>query len=268
MPESFPDDLPTQFSNPRSKLPTYAHDWWDGFVGGKQPDTSALQQIPVYRSTWELYCEHTGQNKTSVGAAFFQLKQAEREYYAAVRAQYPDQFRVPQADYACMVRDALDLFNDGEKRSATGIVAGYVPADLTRAVVNRKGQRKRMRRAIDANKAHPAHVAITSRIGKQGTNSMAQDTVSMTLVRLMMEAGTQRTLSEHERRLANMEARMKELEAFKASTEKRHAIENTGQTPEQRIIQLRKQGLGYKAIHSATGVPVSTVRDMCKRNSI
>lgn len=261
-------ELPEQFSNPRSQLAQYAQPWWDSFDSGKQPDPAALRDIPTYRATWELYCEHTGRSGSSMGAAFFELKQAERNYYAAVRAQYPNQYRVPQTDYNGMVRDALDLYSDGEKRSASGIVAGYVPAEHARAVANRKGQRKRMKRAIDANKAHPAHTAITSRIGKQGTNSMAQDTVSMTLVRLMMEAGTQRTLDDHERRLADMEARMRELEAFKASTEKRHAIEDAGQTPEQRVLELRKQGKGYKAISTATGVPASTVRDMCKRHSL
>jgi len=262
------NDLPAQFSSPRSQLAQYAQPWWDAFDSGKQPDPKALQQIPSYKATWDLYCDYVGRNTSSMGAAFFELKQAERNYYAAVRAQYPNQYRVPQTDYNGMVRDALNLYSDGKKRSASGIVAGYVPTDHARAVANRKGQRKRMKRAIDANKAHPAHTAITSRIGKQGTNSMAQDTVSMTLVRLMMEAGTQRTLNEHERRIADMEARMKELEAFKASTEKRHAIEDAGQTPEQRVIELRKQGLGYKAISAATGTSQSTVRNWVKAHGL
>lgn len=65
-----------------------------------------------------------------------------------------------------------------------------------------------------------------------------------------------------------MESRLKELEAFKANTEKRHAIEDSGQTPEQRVLELRKQGLGYKAISTATGTSQSTVRNWIKAHGL
>ncbi len=262
------DNLPNQFDDPRAVLHAHAQVWWDNFVAGKAPDTAALQQIAAYKATWELYCEHTGKNTSGVSSAFFELKQAERNYFAAVRAQYPNQYRVPQTAYDGMVRDAFDFYTDGVKRSASGIVRSYVPVEHQRAVTNRKGQRKRMRKAIEANKTHPAHTAITSRIGKQGTNGMAQDTVSMTLVRLMMEAGTQRTLDEQDKRLSAVEAELAELRAFRLATEKRHAIEDAGQTPEQRVIELRKQGLGYKAIQSATGISQSTVRNWVKAHGL
>jgi uncharacterized protein YerC len=261
-------ELPDQFPNPRDTLPAFAQQWWDSFANGGQPNTAVLQQVPMYCSTWELFCEITGRNASGTAVAFSELKKAERNYYAAVRAQYPNQYRVPQTDYNGMVRDALNFYQDGEKRSASGVVRGYVPEEHARAVANRKGQRKRMRRAIEANKAHPAHTAITSRIGKQGTNSMAQDTVSMTLVRLMMEAGTQRTLDTMSNDMAELKARVAALEAVQAATEKRHAIEDAGQTPEQRVIELRKQGLGYKAIQSATGISQSTVRNWVKAHGL
>ncbi|MFS7383521.1 hypothetical protein AB6870_15770 [Rahnella inusitata] len=257
-------DLPKQFSSPRNQLASYAQPWWDSFDSGTQPDPTALQQIPAYKATWELYCEYTGRNASSMGAVFFELKQAERNYYAAVRAQYPDQYRVPQTDYNGMVRDAFDFYTDGAKRSATGIVAGYVPEQHQRAIANRKGQRKRMRRAIEANKTHPAHVAITSRIGKQGTNSMAQDTVSMSLVRLMMEAGTQRTLDTMSNDVAELKARVAALEAQAAAQNQRNAVEDAGQDPRELARAMRADGDSLGAIAKATGRSRATVQSWCR----
>ncbi|MBU3894477.1 helix-turn-helix domain-containing protein [Serratia rhizosphaerae] len=257
-------DLPDQFPNPRDTLPAYAQQWWDRFANGAQPDITALQQIPAYRTTWELFCEATGRNASGTAAAFSELKKAERKYYAAVRAMYPNQYRVPQTDYNGMVRDALDFYQDGEKRSASGIVGGYVPKEHARAVANRKGQRKRMRRAIEANKPHPAYAAITSRIGKQGVNSMAQDTVSMTLVRLMMEAGTQRTLDTMSYEVAELKAQVAALEAFQSATEKRHTIEDAGQDPKELARSMRASGKSLGEIAKATGRSRSTVQRWVK----
>lgn len=257
-------DLPDQFPNPRDTLPAYAQQWWDSFANGAQPDTTALQQIPAYRSTWELFCGFTGRNASGTAAAFSELKKAERKYYAAVRAMYPNQYRVPQTDYNGMVRDALDFYQDGEKRSASGIVGDYAPEEHARAVANRKGQRKRMRRAIEANKPHPAYAAITSRIGKQGVNSMAQDTVSMTLVRLMMEAGTQRTLDTMSNDMAELKARVAALEAAQSATEKRHAIEDAGQDPRELARSMHADGESLGAIAKATGRSRSTIQHWVK----
>ncbi|XTD39017.1 hypothetical protein AB4I99_04590 [Citrobacter murliniae] len=132
-------------------------------------------------------------------------------------------------------------------------------------MMNRPQQRKRMKKAMKANAGHPAIVTAQ----KQGNPiRMDADTLSSGLMSLQNAAMVVRKLDEHEKRLGDMESRLKELEAFKTNTEKRHAIEDSGQTPEQRVLELRKQGLGYKAISTATGVPASTVRDMCKRHSV
>ena len=256
-------ELPKQFSTDTTPPDLTKMDvhFWGMFQRGWIPSANDLQAHSL-KALHGRYKDLNGRDdmKTAI-ADKLRAESAIRR----IAMQNPNRISLNQSQVTLAVKTSLDVYHTGETQPSINIVRDLLPGKEVKPVMSRPQQRKRMKKALKANASHPA---VITAVAQGNPIRVDADTLSSGLMSLQNAAMVVRKLNDHEQRLADMEARMKELEAFKASTEKRHAIEDAGQTPEQRVIELRKQGLGYKAIHSATGVPASTVRDMCKRNSI
>lgn len=255
------DDLPNQFDDTPTDLKNTDRIMWGAFKRGYVPTANDLQ-APSMKALYERYRAQYGRD--DLKAAIAEKLRAESAI-RRIAMQNPNRISLNQSQVTCAVRTSLDVYCTGETQPAIGIVRDLLPGKDVKPVMNRPQQRKRMKKALKANADHPA--IITAQ--KQGNPiRMDADTLSSGLMSLQNAAMVVRKLDEHEKRLGDMESRLKELEAFKANTEKRHAIEDSGQTPEQRVLELRKQGLGYKAISTATGTSQSTVRNWIKAHDL
>lgn len=235
--------------------------------------TLSDRENPLLNALWVEFCGLRGgyseleDARLRMQATDKAARQAKRDF---LRLACQDSYHAPQAAYESMIQDALDIFNDGAARTAIGIIRRHVPAEHAASIANRKGDahRQRIQAAVETNNSHLGYATIQAEYGKTGINRLVGATMNSTLVEIMLRCNDARKRTEQERRLAAVEAELAELKAFKAATEKRHAIEDSGQTPEQRVIELRKQGLGYKAIQSATGISQSTVRNWVKAHDL
>lgn len=253
--------LPEQFPGVPADLNRMQSMQWCMWMNGHTPSLNELQSV----QTKGLYERYRAQNgRSDLRAAIADKLRAEASI-RRIAMQNPNRVSLNQSQVTQAVKTSLDVFNNGETKPAVSIVRDLLPGKDVKPVMNRPQQRKRMKKAMKANAGHPAIVTAQ----KQGNPiRMDADTLSSGLMSLQNAAMVVRKLDEHEKRLGDMESRLKELEAFKANTEKRHAIEDAGQTPEQRVLELRKQGLGYKAISTATGTSQSTVRNWIKAHGL
>lgn len=255
------DDLPNQFDDTPTDLKKTDRIMWGAFKRGYVPTANDLQ-APSMKALYERYRAQHGRD--DLRAAIAEKLRAESAI-RRIAMQNPNRISLNQSQVTHAVRTSLDVYCTGETRPSVQIVRDLLPGKDVKPVMNRPQQRKRMKKALKANASHPAVVTAQ----KQGNPiRMDADTLSSGLLSLQNAAMVVRKLDEHEKRLGDMESRLKELEAFKANTEKRHAIEDSGQTPEQRVLELRKQGLGYKAISTATGTSQSTVRNWIKAHGL
>lgn len=256
-------ELPEQFggNNTPPELNRIDVTYWGMFQNGWVPSHNDMQ-APSIKQSYERY--RATHSSSDMKAAVADKLRAE----ATIRKlamQNPNRVSLKQSQVTHAVKTSLDVYHSGEPQPSINIVRNLLPGKDVKPVMSRPQQRKRMKKALKANASHPAVVTAQ----KQGNPiRMDADTISSGLQSLQNAAMVVRKLNEHEQRMQDMEARLKELEAFKDSTEKRHAIEDAGQTPEQRVIELRKQGLGYKAIQSATGISQSTVRNWVKAHGL
>lgn len=253
--------LPDQFADVPADLNRLQSIQWRTWMNGHTPSLNELQSV----QTKELYERYRAQNgRSDLKAAVADKLRAEASI-RRIAMQNPNRVSLNQSQVTQAVKTSLDVFNNGETKPAISIVRDLLPGKDVKPVMNRPQQHKRMKKAMKANAGHPAIVTAQ----KQGNPiRMDADTLSSGLASLQNAAMVVRKLADHEQRLNDMEARMRELEAFKANTEKRHAIEDAGQTPEQRVLELRAQGLGYKAISTATGISQSTVRNWVKAHGL
>lgn len=252
--------LPDQFPNVPADLNRMQAVFWAHWEKGNTPSANDL----LSPSTNELYQRFKAQNGNPMKDAIAAKYKAE----AAIRRiamQNPNFRPIKQTEVTVGVGKALDAGWTGQKQTATSIMRESANKEITEAYMSRTHQRGKLRAALAHHDKHPA----VQYAKKQGNKIRVDaDALSPGLSAIQDAAAVFRKLNDHEQRLNDMEARMRELEAFKASTEKRHAIEDSGQTPEQRVIELRKQGLGYKAISTATGTSQSTVRNWIKAHGL
>lgn len=256
--------LPDQFPDMPPDLTPAETNTWKLFQRGWIPKGNDMHAPSI----GPLYNRFTAFN---VGASNSEMKAAIAAKYkaeAAIRRiamQNPNFKPIKQTEVTIGVGRALDAGWNGQKQTATAIMREAANKEITEAYMSRTHQKGKLRAALAHHDNHPA----VQYAKKQGNKIRVDaDALSPGLSAIQDAAAVFRKLNDHEQRLNDMEARMRELEAFKASTEKRHAIEDAGQTPEQRVIELRKQGLGYKAISTATGTSQSTVRNWIKAHGL
>ncbi|PNU35803.1 helix-turn-helix domain-containing protein [Serratia marcescens] len=256
-------DLPDQFGSDNTPPDLNKMDSmnWRMFQSGWVPSANDLQ-APAIKQLYERY--RTTHSSSDMKAAVADKLRAEVTI-RKLAMQNPNRVGLKQSQVTSAVKESLDAYHTGTPRPSIDIVRSLLPGKDVKPVMSRPQQRRRLKKGLRANSDHPAVVTAQ----KQGNPiRMDADTISSGLQSLQNAAMVVRKLNDHEQRMQDMEARLKELEAFKDSTEKRHAIEDAGQTPEQRVVELRKQGLGYKAIQSATGISQSTVRNWVKAHGL
>jgi len=175
--------------------------------------------------------------------------------------QNPNRVSLKQSQVTSAVKESLDAYHTGTPRPSIDIVRSLLPGKDVKPVMSRPQQRRRLKKGLRANSDHPAVVTAQ----KQGNPiRMDADTISSGLQSLQNAAMVVRKLNEHEQRLQDMESRLKELEAFKESTEKRHAIEDAGQDPRELARSMHTDGKSLGAIAKATGRSRSTIQHWVK----
>jgi len=250
------NDLPAQFSAEPTDLNPAQRQYWKMFSNGWKPAANDLQAAGIGELYGRYTTAQTGVNQSALQAAVADKYRAE----AAIRRiamQNPNRVSLNQSQVTNAVRTSLDVYHTGETQPSISIVRDLLPGKDVKPVMSRPQQRKRMKKALKANASHPAVVTAQ----KQGNPiRMDADTLSSGLMSLQNAAMVVRKLNDHEQRLADMEARMKELEAFKANTEQRHTIEDEGQDPRDLARALRAAGKSLGDIAKATGRSRSTIQ--------
>ncbi|HCT9096935.1 TPA: RNA polymerase subunit sigma-24 [Serratia liquefaciens] len=252
-------ELPDQFRNNNipSDLNQTNASMWRMFQGGWVPSHNDMQ-APSIKQLYERY--RAAHSSSDMKAAVADKLRAE----ATIRKlamQNPNRVSLKQSQVTHAVKTSLDVYHSGEPQPSINIVRNLLPGKDVKPVMSRPQQRKRMKKALKANASHPAVVTAQ----KQGNPiRMDADTISSGLQSLQNAAMVVRKLNEHEQRLQDMESRLKELEAFKESTEKRHAIEDAGQDPRELARSMHTDGKSLGAIAKATGRSRSTIQHWVK----
>lgn len=251
-------ELPDQFrdNNIPSDLNRADITWWSVFQTGYVPKGNDLQG-PI-KGSYERY--QAAHSSSDMKAAVADKLRAE----ATIRKlamQNPNRVSLKQSQVTHAVKSSLDVYHSGEPQPSINIVRNLLPGKDVKPVMSRPQQRKRMKKALKANASHPAVVTAQ----KQGNPiRMDADTISSGLQSLQNAAMVVRKLNDHEQRMQDMEARLKELEAFKENTEKRHAIEDAGQDPRELSRSMHADGKSLGAIAKATGRSRSTIQRWVK----
>ncbi|MEQ9843788.1 RNA polymerase subunit sigma-24 [Pectobacterium brasiliense] len=247
------DDLPDQFDDIPTDLNNTDRIMWGAFKKGYVPAANDLQ-APSMKALYERYRSQHGRD--DLKAAIAEKLRAERAI-RRIAMQNPNRVNLNQSQVTHAVRTSLDVYHSGETKPSIQIVRDLLPGKDVKSVMNRPQQRKRMKKALKANADHPAIVTAQ----KQGNPiRMDADTLSSGLISLQNAAMIVRKLNEHERRLTDMEVRLRELEAFKVNTEARHVIEDAGKDPRELARTMRVAGKSLGEISKATGRPRSTIQ--------
>ncbi|MCC3734704.1 RNA polymerase subunit sigma-24 [Rouxiella badensis] len=252
-------DLPTQFSTSEipSDLNKIGRMMWGNFQGGWIPSANDLQAHSI-KVLYERY--KTLHGRDDMKAAVADKLRAESAI-RRIAMQNPNRISLNQSQVTRAVKTSLDVYHTGEAKPSISIVRDLLPGKDVKPVMSRPQQRKRMKKALKANASHPA---VQTAVAQGNPIRMDADTLSSGLMSLQNAAMVVRKLNDHEQRMLNMEARLKELEAFKDSTEKRHAIEDAGQDPRELARSMHTDGKSLGEIAKVTGRSRSTIQHWVK----
>ncbi|CAI1721742.1 Uncharacterised protein [Serratia grimesii] len=252
-------NLPVQFAG--STIPPDLNQGgatlWRAFQKSWVPSNNDLR-APSIKQLYERYrAVHSSNDMKAAVADKLRAEAAIRK----LAMQNPNRVGLKQNQVTHAVKTSLDVYHTGEPQPSINIVRNLLPGKDVKPVMSRPQQRKRMKKALKANAGHPAVVTAQ----KQGNPiRMDADTISSGLQSLQNAVMVVRKLNGHEQCMLDMEARLKELEAFKESTEKRHAIEDAGQDPRELARSMHTDGKSLGEIARATGRSRSTIQHWVK----
>lgn len=249
-------NLSAQFTDPTAGMNLQQLTWWEGLKNGTPVSLPAYESVPSYRAVVDLF-------GGSIGPTFANaLYKLNKEHAERVRDLFKKHGKKPQrltqADVTAVFAYGLDKIEAGAAPSTKAALTSLGKEDAWVNSVRCRKTPKQNLRALEHHAVHPVLQTISGSPLKAGPlheGTMAHSLKAvrkhflnaqmLELIQSQVQAEVAKALRQHDTRLEIIE-----------SGEHWHDIAR----------RMRVDGKGPKAIASATGQPVNTVKSWVRRN--
>lgn len=254
--------LEPMFQDPTVGMSTQQLQWWDTLNKGTSVNQQVYEHLSAYREIVDLYRASTGKGGSKSREAFLAKERAIQAFYKACAAEHAGRYRASQQTVDDAVLLVIDAEGDTAPRAA--LLAAGVPAEEVARIAGKNGSRRKVKKALRKHEQHENAQRMIQTTGKREYLRMGADTLSGSLEGIAVNMKTHALLAELKANAVEQARQIAELQAWKASVEIRHAVDDAGVDPRAEALRLHTEGLGYKAIAGRIGRSQSTVRNWVK----